>query len=125
MHCADWNEDTMTDVIRRWLAVAIKRECVCYICVMAVNPKKNTDQDRREDENDPGPVTELRDGKDQHDKAGTQRAKSIAEHFDEPVFFVMQFMARMLLAVRIRLVWVQSSGTPPAPCHSKLRQRKG
>src|SRR6185369_10054085 len=88
---------------------------------MAMNQHKGTNDERSQDEHHPRTISKFSDRKDAHNDGSTDRSKTVADHFEEPTFFVVQFMTRSG-GCSLRL---EMTSTPPTTCHACLGQREG
>src|SRR5688500_5616934 len=108
----------MASLARRQSAELFQREMRCKVFVMMVDGKEHFNQQWNNDEHHPGAITELGDGKYDHDDGGTERSKSVAEHLEKPAFFITQVMCMF----RCCICGVEMPCTPPAARHTCLRE---
>src|SRR4026207_1727583 len=111
----------MTCLARRKAAKLIQREMRCKVFVVMVDGKENLNEQWNNDEHYPGAITDLCDRKNAHYNGGTERSKSVAEHFEKPALFITQVMC----VLRCCICGVEVSCTPPAARHACLCECKG
>src|SRR5262245_41692145 len=114
MYLANWNDDAMANTERRWFPVMFQREAMCHGRIVTVNPKEDADQDRCENQYNPGTITEFRNRKHAHHNPCADSAKSITEHLQEPAFFIAQIMCMLCCSI---VLGVELSCAPPATRH--------
>src|SRR5215211_1520796 len=90
------------------------------ILVVTVNRKEQPNEQRDDDQNDPGALSEFGNGKDQHDDSRTEGTKPVNEHLMLPAFVIRQL--RPMTGHLFPLF--QATNSPPAPCHTRLRKRE-
>src|SRR5512138_3858890 len=93
----------------------------CQILIVAVNGKEQGNEQRNNDQNDPGTFPELGHRKYDHDDKRTDRAKSVDIHLETPLRVIFQVGAM----TDYFLTLFQATTFVPADRHSSLRQCKG
>src|SRR3990170_2291562 len=110
MHIADRDNHPVPHVIRRRFSIFFKRETLRQPRIMPMNPEENSDHNRCEDQHNPCAISEFCNGKHEHHDGCAECAESIAEHLDEPAFFISQIMGMHAYSI----FRVEAARTPPA-----------